>query len=44
MISGLIPPPLNEFDHKDSEFSRNCQAAAGYPHAICKFLWMYYFA
>jgi hypothetical protein len=47
MISGLIPPPLNEFDYKDSEFSRGCQAAAGYltegSAAICKLGRLYYF-
>jgi hypothetical protein len=40
----LDPATPERIRSENSEFSRNCQAAAGYPHAICKFWWMYYFA
>jgi len=39
----LDPATPERIRSKDSEFSRNCQAAAGYLHVICLFLRMYYF-
>jgi hypothetical protein len=39
----LDPATPERIRSKDSEFNRNCQAAAGYAHVSCFLLRMYYF-